>query len=138
MQTVIFACVHNAGRSQMAAAFFNAFAASSHARAASAGTQPATAVHPEVVQAMLEVGLDLRQQRPRLLTDDLVREAALVVTMGCNEACPDAAHRQREEWFLPDPAGRDLAEVRRVRDEVRRRVLALIEREGWTRQAAAE
>jgi arsenate reductase len=135
MQTVIFACVHNAGRSQMAAAFFNAMADAARARAVSAGTAPAAAVHPVVVEAMREVGIDLHGARPQKLTADVARGAALLVTMGCGEACPALPGVRLEDWPLPDPKGQSLAEVRAIRDEVRRRVAHLLERERLQRRA---
>src|SRR3954469_6260395 len=98
MKTVVFACVHNAGRSQMAAAFFNSLANSALARAVSAGTAPAEHVHPEVQSVMLEVGIDLAGVKPRLLTEDLTREAAVLITMGCGEACPYVPGLAREDW----------------------------------------
>jgi arsenate reductase (thioredoxin) len=130
MTSVIFACVHNAGRSQMAAAFFNRFANSNRARAISAGTEPGETVHPEVVAAMREVGIDLSGARPQRLTDELAGKAALLVTMGCGEACP-IPRLERLDWPLSDPKGQPLAEVRRIRDEVRDRVAALVEARGW-------
>jgi arsenate reductase (thioredoxin) len=133
VKTVIFACVHSAGRSQMAAAFLNAKADGSRVRAVSAGTQPAAGVHPEVVAAMREVGLDLSAATPRLLTADLAREAALLVTMGCGDACPAVPGLRRDDWALSDPKGRPLEEVRRIRDEIRDRVAALVSAEGWQR-----
>jgi arsenate reductase len=135
MDTVIFACVQAAGRSQMAAAFFNALADGSRARAIAAGTEPAPIVHPEVVQVMLEHGFDLRQQRPQLLTADVVRDAGLLVTMGCGEACPAVSRATREAWFVEDAKGKRVDEVRQIRDDIRRRVLVLVQREGWARAA---
>ena len=131
MTTVIFACVHNAGRSQMAAAFFNALADPARARAVSAGTAPADRVHPEVVAAMDEVGIDLRTARPRRLTDGLARTSGLLVTMGCGEACPVVPGLRRDDWPVADPKGRPIAEVRAIRDELRRRVEDLLAAEGW-------
>ena len=128
MQTVIFACVHNAGRSQIAAAFFNELADPARARAVSAGTQPADRVHPEVVVAMHEIGIDLRTARPTRLTADLAASADLLVTMGCGEACPAAPGARREDWPLRDPKGRSLDDVRAIRDEIRSRVLDLVVR----------
>ncbi len=133
MTTVIFACVHNAGRSQMAAAFFNAFADPVQARAVSAGTDPAERVHPEVVAAMREVSIDLRNARPQRLTDELAASAELLVTMGCGEACPVVPGLKRDDWPMDDPKGRPLEEVRRIRDEIRRRVEGLLSSEGWGR-----
>jgi arsenate reductase len=128
---VIFACVHNAGRSQMAAAFFNALADAKLARATSAGTEPGERVHPEVVEVMRELGLDLSTARPQRLTLDLARGAAFLVTMGCGEACPVVPGLRREDWPLPDPKGRSLDEVRRIRDEVEARVRAFIAEQHW-------
>ncbi len=131
MDKVIFACVHSAGRSQMAAAFFNRLAAADKARAVSAGTEPAERVHPEVVEAMREVGLDLSAARPQWLTSEMAASATLLVTMGCGEACPFVPGLRREDWALDDPKGRDPAEVRRIRDEIRARVEALVAVRGW-------
>jgi arsenate reductase len=128
---VIFACVHNAGRSQMAAAFFNQLAEPGRARAISAGTQPAAQVHPEVLATMKELGIELSDNKPQRLTFELARDASLLVTMGCGEECPVVPGAQREDWPLPDPKGKPLEEVRRIRDELRARVAALIERERW-------
>jgi arsenate reductase len=131
MKTVIFACVHNAGRSQMAAAFFAELADPALARAVSAGTRPAERVHPEVVEAMREVGIDLSAARPRLLTQDLARAAQLLVTMGCGDECPLVPGLRREDWPLEDPKGQPAARVREIRDEIRERVRSLVAREGW-------
>jgi arsenate reductase len=131
MERVIFACVHNAGRSQIAAAFFLDLADPSRATAMSAGTQPADRVHPEVVTAMREVGIDLGGNQPQLLTDELARGASLLVTMGCGEACPYVPGLERDDWPLADPKGRPIAEVRAVRDDISRRVAALIESRHW-------
>ena len=131
MERVIFACVHNAGRSQMAAAFFADMADPARATAASAGTQPGDRVHPEVVAAMREVGIDLGGNQPQLLTDELARGASLLVTMGCGDACPYVPGLELEDWPLADPKGRPMAEVREVRDDIRRRVAALIESRRW-------
>jgi arsenate reductase len=133
MKTVIFACVHNAGRSQMAAAWFNALAASTEARAVSAGTEPGARVHPEVLEAMQEVGIDLVGKHPQKLTDDLAREAQMLITMGCGEQCPVVPGLRREDWPLEDPKGKPIERVRAIRDEVRTRVVALLRREGWGR-----
>ena len=133
MTTVLFACVHNAGRSQMAAAFFNALADPSRATAVSAGTEPAERVHPEVVEGMREVGLDRDMARPRRLTEDVASGATLLVTMGCGEACPYVPGLRREDWPVPDPKGQSVERVRDIRDEIRRRVEALITVNGWER-----
>jgi len=131
MTMVIFACVHNAGRSQMAAAFFNAFADLARARAVSAGTVPAERVHPEVVAVMREMGIDLSGARPQRLTDELAASAQVLVTMGCGEACPVVPGLKRDDWRIDDPKGRPLEEVRRIRDEIRRRVEELLSAEKW-------
>jgi len=131
MTTVVFACVHNAGRSQMAAAFFNAAADPSSARAQSAGTQPADRVNPVVVEAMREVGIDVSRERPRLLSSDLTRGAAWLITMGCGDACPIVPGVKREDWPLDDPADQPLGRVRDIRDAVRAKVDSFIAREGY-------
>ncbi|HEY2774687.1 MAG TPA: arsenate reductase ArsC [Candidatus Binatia bacterium] len=133
MNLVIFACVHNAGRSQMAAAFFNELANPSDARAISAGTSPGTQVHPEVVAAMQEVGIDLAGARPQLLTAELAAGAKILVTMGCGEACPVVPGVRREDWPLEDPKGKPIERVREIRDEIRSRIRELIVREDWSR-----
>lgn len=133
MKTVLFACVHNAGRSQMAAAFFNAQADPLLARAVSAGTDPAARVHPEVADAMYELGVDLDGAIPQRLTSELAREATLLVTMGCGEACPAVPGLAVEDWPLSDPEGQPTDVVYAIRDEVRRRVTDLIERHSWGR-----
>jgi arsenate reductase len=133
METVVFACVHNAGRSQMAAAFFNALCDPARARAVSAGTAPADRVHPAVAATMGEAGFDLSTARPTRLTDGLARGAALLVTMGCGETCPIVPGVSREDWDLPDPKDRPLDEVRRIRDAIRGRVVALARSRGWLR-----
>jgi arsenate reductase len=131
MDTVLFACIHNAGRSQMAAAWFNALADPVKARAVSAGTDPGPHVHPEVLAAMGEVGIDLSSAAPRRLTDDMAGAAALLVTMGCGEACPWVPRLRREDWPLPDPKGEPIERVREIRGMIRDRVTELITREGW-------
>jgi arsenate reductase len=133
---VIFACVHNAGRSQMAAAFFNALADPDRARAVSAGTEPAARVHPEVVDVMREVGVELTRATPQRLTDALVRDALLLVTMGCGESCPLVPGVERADWDLADPKGQPLERVRQIRDDIRDRVAALVRARGWQRGAS--
>lgn len=133
MQTVIFACVHNAGRSQMAAAFFNQLADPAKARALSAGTAPGPRAHPEVVETMREVGLDLSAARPQKLTEEMARGAAMLVTMGCGEQCPAVPGMRRDDWPLEDPKGQPVERVRQIRDQVRSRIQELLEREGWAR-----
>jgi arsenate reductase len=135
MNTVIFACVQNAGRSQMAAAFFAGLANPALARAVSAGTRPAPRVHPEVVEVMREVGIDLGAAQPALLTPELARSAQWLVTLGCGDECPVVPGLRREDWPLADPAGQPAERVREIRDEIRERVSKLVAREGWSLQA---
>ena len=128
---VLFVCVHNAGRSQMAEAFFNQLARERdlNARAESAGTEPADRVHLEVATAMREIGLDLPEKQPRLLTDEMVEKANQVVTMGCAPdaaTCPAILLKDVKDWGLPDPHGQSLEQVRRIRDQVRARVEELL------------
>ena len=130
MKTVIFACVHNAGRSQMAAALFNRVADQAKARAISAGTSPGDRVHPEVVAVMHEEGVDLSSARPQKLTADLASGAQLLITMGCGDECPYVPGVRRDDWPLEDPKGKPLDRVRGIRDEIRARVNALVAREG--------
>lgn len=130
MKTYLFACVHNAGRSQMAAAWFNRLADASLARGVSAGTQPGARVHPEVLAAMKEADVDLSDAQPRLLTDELARDATILITMGCGEACPHVPGLRREDWPLEDPKGQPVERVREIRDEVRARIEDLLRREG--------
>jgi arsenate reductase (thioredoxin) len=130
MHKVIFACVHNAGRSQMAAAFFNQLADRRKAEAVSAGTEPGVRVHPEVLAVMQEVGIDLSDAKPQKLTLELANDAALLITMGCGDKCPYVPGLRRDDWPLRDPKGLPRDEVRAVRDEVRSRVQSLIEAEG--------
>src|SRR5215471_4099585 len=134
MNTVIFACVHNAGRSQMAAAWFNALADVTKARAVSAGTDPGTRVHPEVLEAMREVDVDLSGRTPQKLTDDLARGAQMLITMGCGEQCPVVPGLRRDDWPLEDPKGKPLARVREIREDVRARIADLLRREGWAQE----
>ena len=129
MKTIIFACVHNAGRSQMAAAYFNELVDPRTARALSAGTRPGDRVHPEVVQVMQEEGIDLRDARPQQLTPDLAASAQLLITMGCGDECPYVPGLRRDDWPLEDPKGQPIERVRMIRDEIRGRVEALIARE---------
>jgi arsenate reductase (thioredoxin) len=130
---VIFACVHNAGRSQMAAAFFNAVADPNRAEAVSAGTEPGDHVHPVVIDVMREVGIHLSGNRPQRLTPDLARGALLLVTMGCGESCPYVPGLRRDDWPLADPKDRPFEEVRTIRDEIRERVRQLVDARGWRR-----
>ncbi len=127
MIRVIFACVHNAGRSQMAAAFFNQFAEPGYAQAVSAGTNPGLRIHPEVLTVMQEVGIDLSQAKPQKLNEELAREAQLLFTMGCGDNCPYVPGLRRDDWQLTDPKGRPLDEVRAIRDDIRNRVVTLLD-----------
>jgi arsenate reductase len=117
----------------MAAALFNLLANPALARAVSAGTVPGDRVHPEVAKTMAELGVELSTVRPRLLTDALAGSAQILVTMGCEEDCPIVPGVRRMDWPLPDPKGRPLEEVRKIRDEIRSRVLALLTENGWQR-----
>ena len=132
MTKVIFACRHSAGRSQMATAFFNQIVDPARARAQAAGTTPAERVHPEVVEVMREVGLDLSGARPQLLTAALAAGAGHLVTMGCGEECPYIPGAKVQDWALDDPKGQPLDRVREVRDEIRGRVTAFVEQQGWS------
>ena len=125
MKTIVFACVHNAGRSQMAAAFLNQLA-NGKARGLSAGTNPGSRVHPEVIEAMTEVGIDLSAAVPQKLTTELASGADLLITMGCGDECPYVPGLQRDDWPLDDPKGRSLDDVRRIRDEICHRVVELL------------
>lgn len=134
---VIFACVHSAGRSQMAAAFFNELADPAKARANAAGTEPGERVHPEVVATMREVGIDISGAKPTKLTREFAAGTKLLVTMGCGEKCPVVPGARRDDWPLTDPKGKPPEVVREIRDEVRDRVRALIAAEGWARTGSA-
>lgn len=124
---VIFACIHNAGRSQMAAAFFNKLADPNRDHAISAGTQPADKVHDGVLNAMHQVGIDLSNIKPQLLTADLAADADLLITMGCGETCPTVPGLRREDWPLTDPKGKSDIEVNQIRDQIKERVVRLLE-----------
>jgi arsenate reductase len=128
---VVFACVANAGRSQMAAALFNTLADPARARAISAGTRPGTAVHPEVVTAMRELGIDLSSAKPQYLSTDLVKDAHIVVTMGCGDECPLVPGVERDDWPLDDPKGQPVEVIRGIRDEIKRRVGELVKERKW-------
>lgn len=130
MFKVVFACVHNAGRSQMACAFFNQLADSQKAQAISAGTEPGERVHPEVQAVMQEVNLDLSQAKPRKLTAELARDTQLLITMGCGDKCPYVPGLRRDDWPLRDPKGLPTEEVRAIRDDIKRRVRDLLRQEG--------
>ena len=132
MKTVLFACVHNAGRSQMAAALFNRLADPAKARALSAGTNPGPTVHPEVVAVMNEVGIDLSAAQTRRLTAELAGTTSMLITMGCGDECPYVPGVIRDDWPLADPKGKSLDTVRSIRDDIRRRVESLIAREDWS------
>jgi arsenate reductase (thioredoxin) len=132
MKTYIFACIHNAGRSQISAAFFNLLADPAKARALSAGTQPAEQVHPVVVEVMREVGVDLSSASPQKLTEALAKNAEMLITMGCGDECPYVPGLRRADWPLPDPRGKAIEDVRTLRDEIRDRVSALLRSEGLT------
>jgi len=133
MDRVIFACRHNAGRSQMAAAFFTLLAEPERAEAASAGTTPAQHVHPEVAAVMRELGVDLTRAKPQLLTKDLAANASLLVTMGCGEECPYIPGVEIQDWPLDDPKGRPIEDVRRIREQIKERVAGLLRERGWGR-----
>jgi protein-tyrosine-phosphatase len=124
--TVLFVCIHNAGRSQMAAGFLEHLAGD-RVEVLSAGSEPADQVNPAAIQAMAERGIDISNERPKLLTDTSVREADVVITMGCGDACPIYPGKRYEDWELDDPAGQDVEAVRPIRDEIERRVRSLIE-----------
>jgi protein-tyrosine-phosphatase len=126
MASVLFVCLHNAGRSQMSHALFQRAAGDRHT-AISAGTTPAERVHPEVVEVMRELDIDLAERRPELLTRELAEQADVVITMGCGDACPYIPGKKYFDWDLPDPKGRPIAEVRATRDEIGRRVAALLD-----------
>jgi arsenate reductase (thioredoxin) len=128
---VVFACVANAGRSQMAAALFNTLADPTRARAISAGTRPGSAVHPEVVVVMRELDIDLSEARPQYLSTDLTKDAHIVITMGCGDECPLVPGVERDDWPLDDPKEQPVEIVRQIRDEIRKRVTALIKERHW-------
>jgi arsenate reductase (thioredoxin) len=133
MTTVLFACVHNAGRSQMASAWFNALADPARARAISAGTDPGPRIHPEVMEVMAEQGFDLSGALTRKLTPELAAGVSMLITMGCGDQCPVVPGVKRNDWPLADPRGQPLEEVRAIRDEIRSRVQVLVEEHGWAR-----
>ena len=127
--TVLFLCTHNAGRSQMALGFFTHLAGDA-AVAWSGGSEPTSAVHPVAIEAMRERGIDISGEFPKRWTDEIVKAADVVITMGCGEACPVVPGKCYEEWDLPDPAGQDLTAVRPIRDDIERRVRALLDQLG--------
>src|SRR3954462_14381963 len=126
MPEVLFVCVHNAGRSQMAAALLDHLSHGS-VTVRSAGREPAERINPRVVAAMEEIGLDVSREHPKPLTGDAVRAADVVITMGCGDACPIYPGKRYEDWELDDPAGADLDGVRRIRDEIAERVRRLVD-----------
>jgi arsenate reductase len=128
---VVFACVANAGRSQMAAALFNTLANPERAQAISAGTHPGSEVHPEVIVVMNEIDIDLSHARPQYLSSDLTKDAHIVITMGCGDECPLVPGVERDDWPLDDPKDKPVEVVRQIRDDIRRRVAALIQERRW-------
>jgi len=128
---IVFACIHNAGRSQMAAAFFNQLADGGKARAISAGTEPGPRVHPEVAAAMKEVGIDLGDAAPQRLTPELAAGSRHLVTMGCGDKCPFVPGAKVHDWPLEDPKGKPPEKVRAIRDEIRSRVSEFVQQHGW-------
>jgi len=123
--TVLFVCVHNAGRSQIAAGFLTALS-NGAVDVRSAGSMPGDQINPVAVEAMAEVGIDIASEQPKVLTDQAVRDSDVVITMGCGDACPFYPGKRYEDWELDDPAGQDLATVRPIRDEIRTRVEGLL------------
>ena len=136
MTTVVFACVHNAGRSQIAAALFNLYADPSKARAISAGTRPAERVHPEVVDVMRSRGIDLSQARPQKLSEALVADANWLITMGCGDECPVVPGRQRDDWPLLDPKGQSAETVKAIASDIDQRVRELVKAHAWEKNGA--
>lgn len=133
MKKIIFACVHNAGRSQMSAAFFNHLADPKMAVAISAGTHPAERVHPEVINVMRDIGIDLADAKPQKLTQELAQDAYLLVTMGCGDECPYVPGLKRADWPLQDPKDQSADRVTEIRNDIRRRIADLISHEKWGR-----
>ncbi|GIG24972.1 arsenate reductase ArsC [Cellulomonas denverensis] len=123
--SALFVCVHNAGRSQMAAGYLRALSGGA-VEVRSAGSMPAEQINPVAVQAMLEEGIDLRDERPKVLTTDAVKASDVVITMGCGDACPIFPGKRYEDWVLADPAGQGIESVRPIRDQIRARVLTLL------------
>jgi arsenate reductase len=134
--TVVFACVHNAGRSQIAAALFNLYADPSKARAISAGTQPAERVHPEVIDVMRSRGIDLSHARPQKLTEALAADANWLITMGCGDECPVLPGLQRDDWPLSDPKGQSAETVKAIAGDIDQRVRELISAHAWQKRGA--
>ena len=137
MTTLLFACVHNAGRSQMASAWFNALADPAKARATSAGTDPGSRVHPEVLAVMGEVGFDLSGASTTKLTSELAADVSMLITMGCGDQCPIVPGAKRDDWPLADPKDQPLDKVRAIRDEICSRIQALLDEQGWARSASS-
>lgn len=133
MKTYLFACVHNAGRSQMSAAFFNAIADPAQARGISAGTEPGARVHPEVVEVMKEVGIDLSGVKPQIITPAMADQVNYLITMGCGAVCPIIPAVRREDWPLEDPKGKPIERVRQIRDDIRDRVATFAAKMGVRR-----
>ena len=129
MFKVIFACVHNAGRSQIAAALFNRLADPQKAQAISAGTGPGERIHPEVQDVMREIGIDLSHAKPQKLTEELAKDAQLLITMGCGDKCPYVPGLRRDDWPLRDPKGLSIDEVRAIRNGIKSRVERLLKQE---------
>jgi arsenate reductase (thioredoxin) len=129
---IVFACVANAGRSQIAAALFNRYADRKRAYAVSAGTRPADSVHAEVIAAMTEIGIDVSSARPQYLSTDVTKDAHIVITMGCSDECPLMPGVEREDWPLDDPKDQPVEVVRRIRDDIDGRVKALIKERKWS------
>ena len=123
--SVLFVCVHNAGRSQMAAGFLTALSGGA-VDVRSAGSMPGDQINPMAVEAMAEVGIDIASEQPKVLTDQAVQDSDVVITMGCGDACPFYSGKRYEDWELEDPAGKDIETVRKVRDEIERRVKELL------------
>ena len=123
--TVLFVCVHNAGRSQMAAGYLRHLSGD-RIEVLSAGSEPAATINPVAVQAMAEEGIDIAAEQPKVLTTDAVKTSDVVITMGCGDTCPFYPGKRYEDWVLDDPAGQDIEAVRPIRDEIRRRVEALV------------
>ena len=126
MKTVLFVCVHNAGRSQMAAGFLQTLA-NGKVRVLSAGSAPNESINPLAVQVMEEVGIDIANNQPKVLTNEAVQESDVVITMGCGDACPFYPGKRYEDWVLDDPAGKGIEDVRRIRDQIEARVKSLLQ-----------
>jgi arsenate reductase (thioredoxin) len=134
--SVLFVCVHNAGRSQMAAGFLRVLSGGA-VEVRSAGSMPADQINPAAVEAMLEVGIDIRAEQPKVLTTEAVKASDVVITMGCGDTCPIFPGKRYEDWVLEDPAGQGIASVRPIRDEIRGRILTLLDELGVVPVGAA-